>query len=313
LESSITSNQGLCSIEIRPDGIAFAHIPSANFEVTACEFYPYQFGNQLNNDQLKVQLSLITAKHQLKKIRCNWVLHPSNYRLTLINAPNVPQSEYKKAIRWQIKDIVNHPLEDTSVDIFYPDEPEKALKKVYVIAAQSSFLQNIAHVIQDCGLYPASVDIREFAIRNLITGLAKQDEVIGLLSIVDESCLMVSVKQSNIQFVRRFPINWQNLKADNYNDLITEMQRSFNYCQTELKQEIPIRFLMPPGIDKTMIQNVAKNLNKASKSSKLNVEVSIFNLQEIVTFKESIDPRIESHCWVAIGGALRNSIQGKQQ
>lgn len=305
MESLTNSSQGLCSIEIGPDGIAFAYTPnSSNREISAYGFYPYQFGNQPDVVRVRKQLLQIVTQHNLNKAQCSWVLHPNYYHLTLIGAPNVPQSEYKKAIRWQIKDIVSHPLEDTTVDIFYPDEPEKALKKIYVIAAQSSFLQKIAQTIQDCGMHPAAIDIREFAIRNLITGFAKQNEIVGSLNIVGENCLMVSVKQPNIQFVRRFPINLQNLKNGNYNDLLTEIQRSFNYCQTELKQETPARFLIPPnaGFDINITQNIAKNLNK---------EVTIFNLQEIVSFKTPIDQQTESRCWVAIGGALRNLTQGK--
>lgn len=306
MESLINSNAGLCSIEIGPEGIAFAFNPIAtNTEIDSCVFYPYQFGEKINENSLKEQLSLIVASHRLKKVKCNWVLHPHHYRLTLINAPNVPQSEYKKAIRWQIKDIINYPLEDTSIDIFYPDEPEKSLKKIYVIATQNSFLQNIAQAIQDCGLYIEAIDIREFATRNLLVNLAQQNETIGSLSIVGESCVMVTIKQSNICFVRRFPINLQNLKHGNHSDLVIEIQRSFNYCQTELKQETPTRFFLPPdaGLSDDTIQNISKSLK---------TEIMTFNPQDIISCKNSIDSEATSRCWVVAGGALRNAITRKQ-
>jgi MSHA biogenesis protein MshI len=308
LESLKNSGQGLFAIEIGPEGIAFAHVPNpTNSEIATCGFQPCQFGNQPDINLFTKQLQRLVSQYGFKKAKCSWVLHPSYYRLTLINTPNVPQSEYKKAIRWQIKDIISFSLEDTEIDIFYPDEPERSLKKVYVIAAQSSFLQSITHAIQDSGVYLEAIDIREFAIRNLVANFAKQSgtsDVIGSLSIVDESCLMVLVKQANIKFVRRFPINIKNLKNDNYNDLITEMQRSFNYCQTELKQEIPVKLIIPPDamFDKSMAQSIGKNLSK---------EVSVLSLQEMVDLKKPIDPQIESSCWTAVGAVLRNSIQEK--
>lgn len=296
MEASLTQKKGLCSIEIGPNGIAVAYTTdTAKPEITICEFRPYQNQNntQLDYEQLKDCLIKIVADHDLKKSNCNWVLHPDYYRLTLINTPNVPLAEYKKAVRWQIKDIINYPIEDATIDIFYPDEMERTLKKIYVIAAQNSFLQRIVNIIQDCELYPIAVDIREFAIRNLATNLSTQNkETSCLLNITKESCLVVLIKQQNIQFVRRIPVG---------SDLATELQRSFNYCQTELNQELPTKFFMLPSADfeQNTVQNIAKNLEK---------EILIFDLQKTAHFQTPIDQRIESDCWAAVGGALRNTM-----
>ena len=297
-------NKGLCSIEISSGGIAVAYTPNpTNPEITVCAFQPYQNTEQSgNNNQLKENLEKIVSQYNLKKTLCNWVLHPDYYRITLINIPNVPQSEYKKAVRWQIKDIVDYPLEDVAVDIFYPDELEKVLKKIYVVVAKASFLQNIVNTIQDCDLYPMAVDVREFAIRNLISNLATQNETVGLLNIVDESCLMVLVKQNNIRFVRRIPVGLKNIKNNDYNELIAELQRSFNYCQTELKQEAPVKLFMAPKIDIDLNKNMAQNIGKS-----LNKEISILDLQKIMSFKTTITQQIESSCWIAAGGALRKA------
>lgn len=290
-------NKGLCSLEIGPEEIAIAYTPNpTDPEITICNFHPYQNGDQFNPDQLEENLTKIVSQYNLNKTQCNWVLHPDFYRLTLINTPNVPQAEYKKAVRWQIKDIVSYPLEDVAVDIFYPDEPEKSLKKIYVTAAQSSFLQKIANIIQDCGLLPIAIDIREFAIRNLIAKIAQPNESIGFLSVIKENCFMVLVKQHNIQFVRHIPVS---IKNGIYDELIIEIKRSFEYCQTELDQEIPNKFLMSPeNLDKDMIQNIAKLLDK---------ELATLTLKEAVNFKTSINQQIESKCWVAVGGTLRNA------
>lgn len=301
MESLIAPYKGLCSIEIRLDGIAFAYTPNPiNPEVSICEFEPCQNINQSNKDQIKECLAKIVDKHNLTKTACNWVLHPDYYRLTLLNTPNLPPSEHKNAVRWQIKEVINYPLEDVAVDIFYPEEIGKNPNKIFVITAQHSFLQDIVNIIQECGLLPIAIDIREFAVRNLIADIAKQDEAIGFLSITNDNCLMVFVKQHRIQFVRHIPINLKSIQA-NHSILITELQRSFNYCQSELKQEIPIRFLISPDTDlsQEITQDIAKNLNK---------EISKFSLQKTVNFKLPITQQIESSCWVAVGGALRNII-----
>ncbi|MDR1057904.1 MAG: hypothetical protein LBL17_05120 [Coxiellaceae bacterium] len=314
-----TSKKGLCSIEIGPDGIAIAYSPQpANREITICDFQAYQNGNQFTPDLLKECLTKFVVQYNLKNTQCNWVLHPDFYRLTLIDTPNVPQAEYKQAARWQIKDIISYPIEDATIDILYPDELIKPLKKIYVIAAQQSFLQKIVDVIQSCNLLPIAIDIREFAIRNLITKIVNQNETSGFLSFIKENCLMILIKQSHIQFIRYMPINPSNIKNGNYSDLITEIHRSFSYCQTELSQEastkeqsldncktelnqeLPNKFWMPPqeNLDANIMHDIATHLNK---------ELVTFTLKEVVNLKITINQQLESNCWVAVGGALRHA------
>lgn len=299
MESLTTLDKGLCSIEIGPEGLAIAYTPTlASREISVCEFIPYQIGHQLDSAKIQKYLVDFIAEHGLKKTPCNWVLHPNNYRLTLVDAPNVPQSEYKQAIRWQIKDIVSYSLEDMAIDIFYPDEPERSLKKLYVIAAQHAYLQTTATLIQESGLIPIAIDIQEFAIRNLLANTPHQEESLGFLNITSDSCLMVLTKQNNIQFVRKIPTNHNDLKTGNHDDLLSEIRRSFNYCQIELKQTIPNKFFIhaQENLESNTIQKMAQSLDK---------NIDRFNLNSIVDFKIPINNLTESRCWTVIGGVLR--------
>lgn len=302
LESLTTLDKGLCSIEIGPEGLAVAYTSTlAKREISVCEFIPYQIGHQLDNAKIQKYLAGFVAEHGLKKIPCNWVLHPNNYRLTLVDAPNVPQSEYKQAIRWQIKDIVSYSLEDMAIDIFYPDEPDKSLKKIYVIAAQHTYLQATATLIQESGLIPVAIDIQEFAIRNLLANTPNKEESLGFLSITNDSCLVVLIKQNNIQFVRKIPTNPNNLRTGNHDDLLSEIRRSFSYCQTELKQTIPDKFFIhsQENLEDSVIKKMAQSLDK---------NIDRFNLRSIIDFKIPINNLTESRCWSVIGGVLREEF-----
>lgn len=229
-------------------------------------------------------------------MKCNWVLHPSQYHLKLTSTPNVPQAEYKTAVRWQIKDIISYPLEDAAIEIFQPDEFTQRSKKIYVIVAQNSFLQSTIDIIQECHLHPTAIDIREFAIRNLITRLA-ENELIGFIDIAAESCALIIMQQKRLKFVRSIPLGWQKLKAEGYSELTNELQRSFNYCIAELKQAIPTKFLLPPisNVDANMAQNITNSLKK---------NITVLNLQKLLSFTPTTTETIQ-HCWAAIGGALR--------
>lgn len=289
----LPQNKDLCALEISAEGVAVACLSNIRREITTCSFYPCQ-----NENQLKECIMDMVLQKNLKKTNCYWILHPSQYHLTLINTPNVPPFEYKNASRWQIKDIINYPLEDASVDVFAPDELEKRPKKIYIVAAQNSFLQNTADILQDCFLHPTVIDIREFAIRNLLSSAAPENEPVGLLDFSADSCLLVTVQQKRIRFVRRTPFGSQKLKSGTHNELATELRRSLNYCATELKQKVPTKFFVSPAsdIDINMMHDMAKNLEK---------EIAKLELQKVARFATPIALETEMRCWAAVGGVLR--------
>lgn len=282
-----------CSFEISEAGIALACLANSTKTVT-CAFYPCQ----RSEEQLRQSLVDMVLHNNLERTKCSWVLHPDQYHLTLVDTPGVPQLEYKNAVRWQVKDVINYPLEDVTVDVFYSDEFEKRLKKIYVVVAQSSFLQNIINTIQEYGLRPVSIDIREFAIRNLITSLAPTNEPIGFFDITDDGCVLVIVQFDCVRFVRHIPVGFKKSETDNCDELAAEIRRSFNYCTDELKQAIPAKFFMAPSSNS--IDNVKQNL-----AEKVGREVAILDLQKVVSFANPIDLETQARCWVAIGGALR--------
>lgn len=113
---------------------------------------------------------------------------------------------------------------------------------------------------------------------------------------------MVVVKQNNLQFVRRFVVDIQSLRNNDCDELASEVQKSISYCQKEFYQEAPTKFLVPPESD---FKNVIKNMTKQMGMGK---EAVIFGLGEIANFKKPVTSQMESNCWIAVGGALRNIL-----
>ncbi len=52
------------------------------------------------------------------------VLKPADYRLRLLDAPNVPADELKSAVRWQIQDMLDFHADDGTVDVLEVPHPE---------------------------------------------------------------------------------------------------------------------------------------------------------------------------------------------
>lgn len=295
---------GLCSIEINNSGIAIVYMSDvAARKISAYEFYPAPVDDaDKNKCHIKKCLLDFVGKYNLKKTNCSWVLDPSQYHISFVNTPKVPKNEYKDAVKWQLKNIINYPVEDTAIDVFYSEEGGSAPSKIYTIVAKKSFLQEIANIIQSCGLQLTAIDVREFAIRNLVAFLAKAGESIGFMSITEDSSLLVVVQSDNVLFVRRMLVGLKRVIADNGKELTIELQRSFDYCASELKQTLPEKLFIQPtkNINEAMERQLAQNLQK---------EVIMLDLAKIIFCDKPMSIETQECYWTAIGGILRDTAK----
>lgn len=292
-------SKGMISIEISPEGIAIAYLtPAPNTALKVCEFHITQ-----NYSQVRTVLGAAVIKNSLAQNDCTLVLHPDHYKLLFINSPNVPETEFRNAARWQIKDMINYSLDDLAIDIFYPRDSQTKLKKIYVIAAQKSLLQKITGIVSECQLTPVVIDIREFALRNIITKIKNAPEVCGALDIADDSCLMLIVQNGHVQFVRRIPIGIRTIKETNSAaNLIAEIQRSLHYCEVELRQKAPEKYFLTPSniLETTFFEAISKELAK---------ELQLIDLNGIISAVQPLSPEIQARCWPTIGAVLRQNEQ----
>ncbi len=296
---------GLCSIEIGPQGLAVAHcINPEKHEFRFCEFHPFQSPRtaSIDGEQLRNILAQIISTHDLKHLPCNLVLHPDLYKIVMLATPNVAKTEYKKAIRWQLRDVIDYPLEDVAIDIFYATAGNVPPKKIYVIAVQRSWLRDIAFTIQSCELQLIAIDIRQFALRNLIySDLNHQDnnKSVGILDLNNQNCVITIVNNHKLSLVRKFPTNGTQLQIGNHDELSEELQRSFDYCEAELEIMVPNKLLAIPH--KILNSDLVKKLENS-----LNKIIEFINLDDFLKTSLPLNHGTDYQYHGAIGGALRN-------
>ena len=68
------------------------------------------------------------------------VLNPADYRLRLLDSPNVPPEELRSAVRWQIQDMLDFHADDGTVDVLEVPHPEHVshMKQIFAVAAKNS-------------------------------------------------------------------------------------------------------------------------------------------------------------------------------
>jgi|GEM_PF-1359901 len=310
LSSSTTTEENRkssCAIEISDAGIAYASVyyPLGGQRpvLKECEFFPRTGASDYDGlNQLQDQIAIVADKYGLKGVVCNLILHPKYYRLLLTDIPKVAPNEYREAVKWQIKDMIDYPIADTTLDIFMSSAFSKLLPaKLYVVVAKTSFILNVVNIIHQNFFNLVAVDIREFAIRNLLNFLVAPEKPVGFLHFEANDCLFIIVENRQLSFVRHIPL--VTAINDGFFDstkLLDEIQRSLDYYGAELKQRVPVECLLSPTVSPE-----SKIVIDISKKSPLKVTPLSLNRIVQVDGSRELDFELQKACYLAVGGALR--------
>ncbi|KPJ68033.1 MAG: hypothetical protein AMJ43_01050 [Coxiella sp. DG_40] len=291
-------SEGLISIQITPIGIALVYFSGAKTSKNNfCEFF------QCNDLKLlQKHLSQFVIKHDLKGADCIWILHPSYYRLLLIDAPKVPKNERRSAASWQIKDMIDIPLEDLSVEVFSPAKDVIVQsKKLYVVAARKSYLQSVIDLLDESKLHPVSINIHELAVNSLLSMLSEAQEKIMFLQILDNISVFIIVKNNCVHFIHHAMYGIGQLSNSKlFDNFIADVKRCFDYYQHQLEQNIPNKlFLAPLSISNELI---VKKLTQA-----LGIEIEHMDVNSLAPYFDVLSNELQASCCAAIGGALNRS------
>ena len=278
-----------CAIEICPNRVAVAKIDlspkTSRPIVQKCDFRLFKECVDLTDCEMMAKHAVaLINKHNLQHQNFHCVLQPAFYRLLLVDAPSVPDHEYKAAIRWQIKDMIDFPLEDAVVDLFHPTPfLDMYKKKMYAVVARSSLLMKWYEFMRQNLINIVTFDIQELAIRNLTSLIEAYDAPVGILQISSEDIALIIIQKNDICFSRRMPISLSKLIHENRstNVMLEEIQRSLNYYQAELKQEA---------------------------LHDLGMAIEFVDLNKLLDISTPLSNEQQAHCYMAIGGVLRDYI-----
>ena len=144
------------------------------------------------------------------------VLGLSDCQLLQIDAPAVPADEMKAAARWQIKDKIDIPVEELTLDVLaVGDQRAQHRRQLFVAAARQTQVLELSAWMEAAGLQPSVFDITELAQRNLQCALAEQQghgsEASAALMVHGAQCLLTICANGELFYARRLDWNAQTL------------------------------------------------------------------------------------------------------
>lgn len=229
------------------------------------------------------------------------VLSPGEYQLLPIDAPPVPPQELTLAVRWRIKDLIEVPLDDVTVDVIrLGTGTAVAGSKLLAVVAHNDLLRRYLTLAEQAGVNVDAIDIPELAQRNIAALLEPTDRVQAVLSLTPQGGLLTVTCKGDLCFHRRVQFSPEGLTGPDRESVLQrlalELQRSLDYIDRHHSAWRLDRILLaPPPAMGDLADQLRQNLY-------LPLEVADLGR----AFDGALpEPDTLAGCWFALGGALR--------
>lgn len=185
----------------------------------------------------QVLLQLARGGGVKKSARCATLLAPGDYRLLQTEAPAVPEEEIGEALRWQLRDQVDLPVETAVIDhLPLPDAGGGGRpRQVFAALAAEAVIAPLVRDFQAAGLDLQVIDLPELAQRNIAALFETENRGLAFLAFGETSALLTFNYQGELFALRRIEIGaaqFAGASAERRDQLaervVLEMQRSMD-------------------------------------------------------------------------------------
>jgi MSHA biogenesis protein MshI len=274
--------------------------------VRLCESYSKK---GTDADTLK---SMVRSLHPTR-YRCSNMLEPADYQMQLVEAPNVPATEVKSAVRWGIKDLLDYPVDAATVDVARVPKDQSGNARsqyVYAVSARNDRIAERMKLFHAAKFPLEAIDVPEMAQRNVAQLFEQQARGLALLAFDDLGGLLTFTAGGELYMARRTEITTAQLtevqgeaREQALDRLVLELQRSLDHFDRQFSYVGVSRMLVAPlAVDLGLERYLADNLG---------VPVETLDLAQVLEFAgapELRDPARQGYRLHIIGAALRREV-----
>lgn len=227
------------------------------------------------------------------------VLPPTEYQMMLIEAPSVPDSELRDALRWKVRDQISTPIEQSVIDVFRLPEIRGQSNLVQVVVTTSAVVEEIEAIVKGADRGLDVIDIPELALRNL-TRLLPQDDLGCVLLLISRGTLHILLTVQGVLYVARRVELTHGGAGD---QVAVELQRSLQYYESQFDRPPISDVLIGPEGDAT--DELAAELSVAT-----GLNCTALKLDQVLQIGPGIARIEQPELLLAVGAALRPAAMG---
>jgi MSHA biogenesis protein MshI len=243
---------GWMAISTDADAIRLAHVDRPALGRPRVD----RWGIVKRDERGDAELQHAAQEHELGRYRCATLLHPEEYQLLMVDAPNVPREELKAAIRWRVKDLIDYHIDDATMDVLdIPVDADAAGKShyMYAVAARNEIVRGQIAQFERARVALQVIDIRETAQRNIAQLYETANRGIGMLSFDQAGGLFTLSFAGELYLARRLDLSWAQLagaqdgqRQAHFERIGVEIQRSLDHFERQYRNITLSELLLGP-------------------------------------------------------------------
>lgn len=237
---------------------------------------------------------------------CTTVLAGGEYQLLSLEAPAVPREELRTAVGWRLKDMLDFPLADATIDVFdIPGDPNGTQRgsSVFAVAARNSAVSARQALYAACKIGLSVIDIPEMAQRNIATLLETPGRGIAVLSFDGDGGLLTMSFNGELYQARRIDVTLAQLQSadasQHYDRVTLELQRTFDHFERQFHFISLARLMLMTGGGDGLHAYLAENLYMPVEQLDL---ATVLDLSQAPALREG---PMQVRYFLALGAALR--------
>lgn len=293
------------SFALLGDGIAAAsvrRVPEGKPVVDICVFYQGEAG---------VELEKMGRELRASSYHCTTVLAGGEYQLLAVESPNVPPEELKTAVRWRLKDMLDFPVDDATIDVLDipvdPNAPVRASHGLFAVAARNSVIEKRQNLFVEAKVGLSVIDIPEMAQRNISALLEPEGRGLAMLSFAQDGGMLTVTFRGELYLSRRLDVTLEQLLDSDYErkhasfDKITlELQRSLDHFDRQFHFISVSKLVLAPTGASGLDEYLSSNMYVPVESIDLADALDTSGVPELA------DKAQQNRFFFAIGAALRD-------
>lgn len=295
---------GWLTIAVLADGVA-----ATSVKPVAEGMPSVRFAHFLPGKPDAAVLEKAAREGQAHAYRCLTLLGPGEYQLINLEAPNVPREELKTAVRWRLKDILDFPVAEATVDVL--DIPVdagqvRAQQSVFVVAARNTVIKPRQQLFLDAKIGLEVIDIPEMAQRNISALIAPENRGVAMLSFSAEGGLLTVTWRGELYLSRRIDVALDQLlepdherKHASFDRITLELQRSLDNFERQYSFISIAKLVLGPSKVNGLDEYLSSNLYTPVETLDL---ASVFDLGRT---PELQDQAVQGRFLIPLGAALR--------
>ena len=319
LHGAAARASGIVCVNLLPDRVEVSHVVphilasgKERPEIKRCDSYRRVGGETGILSRLRREL-------QLDRYRCTTLLKSGDYQIIQVEAPNVLPGELKNAVRWRLKDMIDFPLAEATVDAVAIPSTEGApgrAAQMIAVAARNNVIAATVKPFNDADIPLEIIDVPEFAQRNIARCVEPEGRSVALLSVDDRGGLLTFTSGGELYQHRRIDVTLSSLRGaapgesaggdvrmeleGPYERLAMELQRSLDHFERQFPRVPVAKVVVAPMAGADELRGYLAN--------KLDLQVELLYLSEVMDFPDIVElhePARQAQALLAIGAALR--------